>query len=40
MRYSKIKVGTLGSTFGAGGDEDDDEDDYYGDDRRLNEVHI
>ncbi|CAE7030099.1 cbhB [Symbiodinium natans] len=40
VRYSKIKVGTLGSTFGAGGDEDDDEDDYYGDDRRLNEVHI
>ncbi|CAE7218070.1 cbhB [Symbiodinium natans] len=40
VRYSKIKVGTLGSTFRAGGDEDDDEDDIYGDDRRLSEVHI
>ena len=40
MQYSKVKVGTIGSTFAAGDDEDDDEDDMYGDDRRLNEVHI
>ena len=40
VQYSKIKVGTIGSTFGAVDDADDDEDDEYGDDRRLNEVLI
>ena len=40
VQYSKIKVGTIGSTFGAVDDADDDEDDEYGDDRRLDEVLI
>ncbi|CAE7727325.1 cbhB [Symbiodinium sp. CCMP2592] len=40
VQYSKVKVGTIGSTFGAVDDADDDEDDEYGDDRRLNEVLI
>mmetsp|Transcript_57187 Transcript_57187/g.136286 ORF Transcript_57187/g.136286 Transcript_57187/m.136286 type:complete len:481 (+) Transcript_57187:52-1494(+) len=40
VQYSKVKVGTIGSTFGEVDDEDEDEDDEYGDDRRLNEVLI
>ena len=40
VQYSKIKVGTIGSTFGAVGEDDDGEDDEYGDDRRLDEVLI
>ena len=40
VQYSKVKVGTIGSTFGEVNDEDDDEDDEYGDNRRLDEVLI
>mmetsp|Transcript_5940 Transcript_5940/g.10773 ORF Transcript_5940/g.10773 Transcript_5940/m.10773 type:complete len:478 (+) Transcript_5940:72-1505(+) len=39
VRYSKIKIGTIGSTFGSSSDEEE-EDDIWGDDRRLREVHI
>mmetsp|Transcript_57184 Transcript_57184/g.136279 ORF Transcript_57184/g.136279 Transcript_57184/m.136279 type:complete len:483 (-) Transcript_57184:60-1508(-) len=41
VKYSKIKVGTIGSTFtGSDDDEDDDDDGIWDDDRRLQELHI
>jgi len=41
VRYSSVKVGTIGSTYGQeDGDGDDGDDDFWGDDRRLKEVQI
>ena len=40
IKYSEIKVGTIGSTFRKQDDEDDEDDGIWDDDRRLEEVHI
>ena len=42
IAYSKIKIGTIGSTFRGSSDDDDDGDDdgKWDDDRRLREVQI